>query len=53
MKTTPKLIEQAAPTVTIDPALDVYRDQVLFPEKLAKANQMLKTAKLPVRKVHG
>lgn len=27
--------------VTIDPALDQYKDKNLFPEKLAKANEML------------
>lgn len=38
------------PIVIIDPSLEKFRDQVLFPEKLAKANEMLKTAKLPPRK---
>lgn len=41
------------PIVRIDPALEQYRDVVLFPEKLAKANEMLKTAKLPNRKKRG
>ena len=36
--------------VTIDPALNEYRDKVLFPKKLAQANEVLKTAKLPPNK---
>ena len=39
--------------VTIDPSLDKLKDKNLFPEKLAKANEMLKTAKLPYKKQHG
>ncbi|MBE7178633.1 MAG: hypothetical protein INR69_19690 [Mucilaginibacter polytrichastri] len=50
MKTIEKLTKGKVPIVTIDPALDKYRDVVMFPEKLAKANKMLKTAKLPPNK---
>jgi hypothetical protein len=50
MKTIQDLSQQAAPIVSVDASLESYRDQVLFPEKLAKANQMLKTAKLPLKK---
>jgi hypothetical protein len=50
MKTIQDLNSKKVPTVTIDPSLEKYRGQSLFPEKLAKANEMLKTAKLPVRK---
>ncbi|MEZ0611106.1 hypothetical protein ACAW74_21515 [Fibrella sp. WM1] len=50
MKTIQELNQQATPIVTIDRSLEPYRDQVLFPEKLAKANQMLTTAKLPSKK---
>ena len=39
------------PFITIDPSLDKLKDQNLFPEKLEKANKMLKTAKLPARKL--
>lgn len=39
------------PVVQIDPSLEKYRDTVLFPEKLAKANALLKTAKLPKKNV--
>jgi hypothetical protein len=38
------------PTVTFDPELEKFQGQVLFPEKLEKANEMLKTAKLPPNK---
>lgn len=40
------------PGVTVDPSLDMYKHMNLFPEKLAKANKMLETAKLPNKK-HG
>ncbi len=45
-----ELNNRKVPIVIIDPSLEKFRDQVLFPEKLAKANKMLKTAKLPDRK---
>ncbi|GAB2515888.1 hypothetical protein [Spirosoma aerophilum] len=45
-----ELNNSKAPIVRIDPALEQYNDKVLFPEKLAKANEMLKTVKLPIRK---
>lgn len=50
MKTVEKLNNRKVPIVTIDPALDKYRDIIMFPEKLEKANKMLKTAKLPPNK---
>jgi hypothetical protein len=50
MKTVQELNKSKVPIVRIDPSLDQYRDKVLFPEKLAKANEMLKTAKLPSKK---
>lgn len=36
--------------VTIDPALNEYRDKIMFPEKLEQANKVLKSAKLPPNK---
>ncbi len=36
-------------SIQIDSSLEKYRDKILFPEKLAKANTLLKTAKLPKR----
>ncbi len=50
MKTVEELNKRKVPIVAIDPALDKYRDKIMFPEKLEKANKMLKTAKLPLNK---
>jgi hypothetical protein len=50
MKTIEELHKRKVPIVTIDPALDKYRDKIMFPAKLEKANTMLKTAKLPPNK---
>jgi len=50
MKTVQELNNKKVPIVRIDPSLDQYRGKVLFPENLAKANEMLKTAKLPDKK---
>lgn len=41
------LNKSKVPIVIIDPSLEKYKDQILCPEKLEKANEMLKTAKLP------
>lgn len=49
MKTIAELNARKAPIVRIDNSLEQYRGQTLFPEKLAKANDMLKTTKLPPR----
>ena len=35
------------PIIVIDPKLDFYNDKVLFPQKLEKANSMLKNVGLP------
>lgn len=50
MKTIQELNNSKVPLVRIDPSLEQYRDKVLFPKKMAKANEMLKTAKLPAKK---
>lgn len=50
MKNIQDLKNSKMPIVAIDPSLDKYRDKVMFPEKLKKANQVLKTAKLPPKK---
>jgi len=47
MKTVEDIKNKKVPFITIDPSLDKLKGQNLFPEKLAKANEMLKTAKLP------
>jgi len=36
-----------SPIVKINPSLDIYADQNLFPEKVAEANRTLKKYKLP------
>lgn len=38
------------PLVAVDENLDKLRDKIAFPQKLAKANKILKTAKLPESK---
>jgi len=44
------LNESKVPIVIIDPSLEKYRDKILFPEKLARAEELLKNAKLPENK---
>ena len=50
MKKVEELNNSKVPIVAIDPALSKYRDKISFPQKLEKANKMLKAAKLPSRK---
>lgn len=50
MKKVRKFNNLKVPVVQIDPSLDKYRGNTPFPDKLAKANKMLKTAKLPDKK---
>ncbi len=53
MKNRLEINEEKIPAVRIDPSLDKYDNVVLFPEKLAKANEQLKksgTPKLPKKK---
>ncbi len=45
-----ELNESKVPIVIIDPSLENYRDKILFPEKLARAEELLKNAKLPENK---
>ena len=42
-----ELSKSKVPIVVIDPSLEKDKHKVYFPEKLEKANEMLKTAKLP------
>lgn len=42
-----QLNSSKVPVVRIDPALNKYASQVLFPEKVAKANEVLKRIGLP------
>jgi hypothetical protein len=53
MKTMLEINEKKIPAVRIDPSLDKYDNVLLFPEKLAKANEQLKKSgfpKLPKKK---
>lgn len=45
-----ELNNRKMPVVCIDKSLEKYRNQILFPEKLAKANEMLEKLKLPEKK---
>ena len=38
------------PVVLIDKSLDFFNDKILFPDKLAKANEMLRKIGLPKMK---
>jgi len=42
--------EKKVPAIRIDKELNKYDNIVLFPEKLAKANEMLQKAGLPKKK---
>jgi hypothetical protein len=42
-----KINTKNAPIVLIDKSLDFFNDKILFPEKLEKANEMLKKIGLP------
>lgn len=50
MKTPQPVAKKKWPSVTIDPALNEYRDKIMFPEKLKQANEVLKNAKIPPNK---
>ena len=50
MKTIKDIQNKKLHFAIIDPSLDQLKEQNLFPEKLAKANKMLKTAQLPTKK---
>jgi hypothetical protein len=47
MKITTELKKRNIPIVRIDKSLNKYKDTVLFPDKLAKANEMLRNVGLP------
>lgn len=53
MKTIQELNKSKIPIIAIDSSLAKYRDKTPFTAKLAKANEMLKTAKLPNKKNRG
>jgi len=47
MKITAELKKRKIPIVRVDEALNQYDSQILFPDKLEKANEMLKKIGLP------
>jgi len=47
MRTIKKLNKSKVPIVHIDESLDKYDNVILFPDKVAKANEMLQTIGLP------
>ncbi|MEO8884517.1 MAG: hypothetical protein ABI367_00540 [Mucilaginibacter sp.] len=47
MRTIKELNKRKVPIVIIDESLDKYDDVILFPDNLAKANEMLRTIGLP------
>lgn len=53
MRKAEDLNDRKVPIVRIDPALERFRKVTLFPEKLAKANEMLRTAKLPSKELRA
>ena len=47
MTTIEKLNKSKIPVIPIDKRLEKYRGKVLFPKKLAKANEILAKTELP------
>ena len=47
MTTIEKLNKSKIPVIPIDKRLEKYRGKVLFPKKLAKANEILAKTQLP------
>ena len=47
MKTVAEIKSRKTPIVRIDSSLDKYDGKILFPDKLEKANEMLKKVGLP------
>ncbi len=47
MKSMLEINDKKVPAVRIDPSLDKYDNVVLFPDKLAKANQHIKKSGFP------
>ncbi len=50
MKTVEEGNNRKVPIVTFDPVLEQDKGKIFFPEKLQKANEMLKRTKLPANK---
>jgi hypothetical protein len=50
MKKIEELNKSKVPIIRIDKSLEKYKDQVLFPDKLEKANEALRVVGLPKKK---
>lgn len=50
MKTVEQLNSSKVPVIVFDKKLEQFRDKVLFPEKVAKANEILSKVGLPKQK---
>ena len=50
MKTIDQLNKSKVPVIVFDKKLEELRDKVLFPEKLAKANEILSKVGIPKTK---
>ena len=51
MKIEKELKKRKIPIVAIDKSLDKFDNKIMFPEKLVKANEMLKRIGLPKKAV--
>ena len=49
MTTIEKLNKSKVPEIVFDRKLERFRDEILFPEKLARANEMLLKVGLPAK----
>ena len=47
MKAIDQLNKSKVPVIVFDKKLEQYREKILFPEKLAKANEILEKVGLP------
>ena len=47
MNVTVEIKKRKIPIVTVDKSLNMYDDKILFPDKLEKANEMLRKIGLP------
>jgi len=47
MRTVAEIKNRKVPIVRVDNSLDKYDDKILFPDKLEKANEMLRKVGLP------
>jgi hypothetical protein len=51
MKKIDQLNNSKVPVIVFDKKLERFRDKILFPEKLAKANEILKKVGLPKKEI--